>query len=274
MGAHHDGTGAQSAYGLSERMSETDVRKGRSLSGERGPQGVEIAASLMDDCLLAPHCGRRHRPSACEKFKDLSLQHRQSVIAEKELCARCLCHSDLGESNKKDCIRRGTPPHWLSSSVRRPDASPSQDRELPPVEAKAGRSAYACCIDIRVKTKSDLQKEAYGASLTTLFSASRQMSAFVQSRAVEKGVPYRIVPEVTVMLGDGRREKSTRLFFLEIRPYRSGTPRKAPEPYLVAAYGVKEVGPAAAAAPELPLLRERFIKTRPSLTMGGLAQKE
>jgi hypothetical protein len=86
-------------------------------------------------------------------------------------------------------------------------------------------------------------------------------------------VPYRIVPEVTVMLGDGRREKSTRLFFLEIRPYRSATPRKAPEPYLVAAYGVREVAPAAAEAPELPLLRERFM-TRPTLTMGGLAQKE
>ncbi len=142
------------------------------------------------------------------------------------------------------------------------------------MEAKAGRSTYACRIDIRIKTNSDLQKEAYGASLTTLFSASRQMSAIVQSTAVEKGVPYRIVPEVTVMLGDGRREKSTRLFFLEIRPYRSAAPRKAPEPYLVAAYGVKEVAPAATAAPELPLLRERFIKTRPSLTMGGLAQKE
>jgi hypothetical protein len=127
MGAHHDGTGAQSAYGLSERMSETDVRKGQSLDRD----------------------------------------------------------SDLDESKKKDCIRKGTPHHWLSSSVRRPVASPSQDRELPPVEAKAGRSAYACRIDIRVKTKSDsdLQKEAYGASLTTLFSASRQMSAIVQNSA-------------------------------------------------------------------------------------------
>jgi hypothetical protein len=84
---------------------------------------------------------------------------------------------------------------------------------------------------------------------------------------------YRVVPEVIVMLGDGRQEKSTRLFFLEIMPYRSAVPRKAPEPYLVAAHGVKEVAPAAALAPELPLLRERF-KTRPTLTMGGLAQKE
>jgi hypothetical protein len=176
MGAHHDGTGAQSAYGLDERMSETDMRKGRSLERECGPPRVEEAASLMEDCLLAPHCGWRHRPAACDKFKDLSLQHRQSIIAEKELCARCLRHSDLDESKKKDCIRRKTPPHWLSSSVRRPDRSPSHERALPPpVEAKAGRSAYACRIDIRVKTKLDLQKEDYGASLTTLFSASRQM---------------------------------------------------------------------------------------------------
>ncbi len=76
------------------------------------------------------------------------------------------------------------------------------------------------------------------------------------------------------MMGDGRPEKSTRLFFLEIRPYRSVIPQKAPEPLLVAAYGVKELAPAATAAPELPLLRERFSKSRPTLTMGGLSQKE
>jgi hypothetical protein len=34
------------------------------------------------------------------------------------------------------------------------------------------------------------------------------------------------------------------------------------------------VAPAATAAPELPLLRERVSKSRPTLTMGGLAQKE
>jgi hypothetical protein len=163
VGAGYDGTRAQSAYESGERMSEADMRKGRSLARERGPQGVEVAASLMEDCLLAPHCGRRHRPSACEKFKDLSLQHRQSVIAEKELCVRCLSHSDLDESKKKECIRRGTLPHWLGSDVRRPDAPTCQDRDLPPVEAKAGRSAYACRINIRVKTKSDSHKEAYGA---------------------------------------------------------------------------------------------------------------
>jgi hypothetical protein len=228
----------------------------------------------MEDCLLAPHWGRRHRPAGCDRFKDLSRQHRQSVIAEKELCACCLRHSDLDESKKKDCIRRGTPPHWLSSSMRRPDASPNQERELlPPVEAKAGRSAYACRIDIRVKTKLDLQKEAYGAGLTTLFSASRQMSAIVQSAAIEKGIPYRIVPEVTVMLGDGRREKSTRLFFLEIRPYRSAVPRKAPEPLLVAAYGVKEVAPAAAAAPELPLLRKGSVRADLPSPWGALPRR-
>jgi hypothetical protein len=73
MGAHHEGTGAQSAYGLDEKVSETDTRKGRPL--ERGHRflGVEEAANLMEDCLLAPHCGLQHRPAACEKFKDLSL---------------------------------------------------------------------------------------------------------------------------------------------------------------------------------------------------------
>ncbi len=256
-------------------MSETDTRKGRPRERGRRPLGVEEAGSLMEECLLAPHCGLRHRPAACEKFKDLSLQQRQSVIAEKELCARCLRHSDLDESKKRDCIRKMAPPHWLGSSVRRPGRSPSRERELPPtVEAKAGRSTYACRIDIRIRTKLDSHKEEYGASLTTLFSASRQMSAIVQATAVEKGVPYRTVPEVTLMLGDGRREKSTKLFFLEIKPYMSTIPQNAPEPILVAAYGVKELAPTAAAAPELPLLRERFRSSRPVLTMGGLSQKE
>ena len=185
MGAHHDGTGAQSAYGSGERVSEADMMKGQSLDRERGPQGVEIAASLMEDCLLAPHCGWRHRPSACQKYKDLSLQHRQLIIAEKELCTRCLRHSDLDESKKRDCIRKMTPPHWLVSSVRQPGRSPSRERELPPpVEAKEGRSTFACRIDIRVRTKTDLHKEAFGASLTTLFSATRQMSAIAYTTAV------------------------------------------------------------------------------------------
>ncbi len=100
------------------------------------------------------------------------------------------------------------------------------------MEAKAGRSIYDCRINIRVKTKSDSHKEAYGAGLTTLFSATRQMLAMALGAAIEQGLPYRVVPEVNVMLGDGRREKSTRLFFLDIMPYRSAAPRKAPEPYI------------------------------------------
>ncbi len=43
--------------------------------------------------------------------------------------------------------------------------------------------------------------------MTTLFSAMRQMLAIALGTAIEKGVPYRVVPEVTVMLGDGRCEK-------------------------------------------------------------------
>ncbi len=165
--------------------------------------------------------------------------------------------------------------HWVGSSVRWPGKSPSRERELPPpVEAKAGMSTYACGIDIRAKTKWDSQKEEFGASLTMLFSASRQMSAIVQTVAVEKGVPYRTVPEVTVMLGDGRREKSMKLFFLEIKAYRSAQATKDPEPILVAAYGVKKLAPAATAAPELPLLRYRFRNSRPALTLGVLSQKE
>jgi hypothetical protein len=129
-------------------------------------------------------------------------------------------------------------------------------------------------MDIRVRTKLDSRKEEYGASLAALFSASRQMTAVVQAVAMEKGLPWRTVPEVTVMLGDGRRETSTKLFFIEVKAYQSVQATKEPEPILIAAYGVRDLEPAASVAPELPLLRHRFPDSRPALTMGVLSQKE
>jgi hypothetical protein len=213
----------------------------------------------MEVCLLSPECSQRHKPSAWDKFKELSLQHRQSVKAAKELCVRCLRHSNLDAVRVKECFRRKTPPHWLGSDVREPGAPPRQGRDQSPVEAKAGRIAYACCINIRVKTESDSHKKIYSAELATLFSTTRQMSVIALSAANKRGLPYKAVPEVNVMLGDGRREKSSRLFFLEVRPHRGiAHPRRVPAPTLVAAYGVSEVTLAAEAAPELPLLRERF----------------
>ena len=138
--------------------------------------------------------------------------------------------------------------------MRRPGKTPSPERELPPpMEAEAGRVTYACRMNIMARTKMDSRKEDYGASLAALFSASRQMTAVVQAVAVEKGLPWRPVPEVTVMLGDGRREKSMKLFFIEIKAYRSVQATKEPEPILIAAYGVRDLAPAASAAPELPL---------------------
>ncbi len=76
------------------------------------------------------------------------------------------------------------------------------------------------------------------------------------------------MPEVEVMLGDARREKSSRLFFLEVRPHKVVRPLRVPTICLVAAYGVSEMAPVSEAAQELPLLRERF-SVRP---MGDLAQ--
>ncbi len=179
---------------------------------------MKEAANLMEECLLAPHCRERHRATACKKFKGLSLQYRQSVIAEKELCANCLRHSDLDASKKKECVRRVAEPHWVGSSVRRPGKTPSPEREMPlPVEAEAGKVTYACRMDVMARTKMDSRKEEYGASLAALFCASRQMTAVVQTVAVEKGLPWRTVPEVTVMLGDGRQETSTKLFFFRLK---------------------------------------------------------
>jgi hypothetical protein len=119
----------------------------------------------MEECHLAPHCGERHRATACEKFRELSLQHRQSVIAEKELCANCLRHSDLDESKKRDCVRRAAAPHWVGSSVRRPGKTPSPKRELPPpMEAKAGRATYACRMNIMARSKLDAEGGLRGES--------------------------------------------------------------------------------------------------------------
>jgi hypothetical protein len=147
--------------------------------------------------------------------------------------------------------------------------------EMPtPGEPVAGKASYACRMDVMVKTKADLRQGEYGADLSVLFCPARQMTAIVQSVAVEKGIPWRAVPEVTVMLGDGRRETSAKLFFIKIKATRSHRASKEPEPILIAAYGVQNLAPFAAAAPELPLLRHRFPGARPSIAMGLLAQKE
>ena len=64
------------------------------------------------------------------------------------------------------------------------------------------------------------------------------------------------------------------LFLIEIKAYRSHRSGKEPNPILIAAYGVQDLAPFAAAAPELPLLRHRFQDARPAIAMGMLAQKE
>ncbi len=94
--------------------------------------------------------------------------------------------------------------------------------------------------------------KSYSAELATLFSTKRQMSVIALSAAIRQELPYRTVPEVEVMLGDGRRENSIRLFFLEVRPHKVVQPLRVPVPFLVAAYGFSEVAPAAEAAQELP----------------------
>jgi hypothetical protein len=71
----------------------------------------------MEVCLISPQCSKRHKPSASDKFKGLSLQHWQSVIAAKELCVHCLRHSNLDAVTLKECTRRKTPPHWLGSEA-------------------------------------------------------------------------------------------------------------------------------------------------------------
>ncbi len=212
MEASYSGTRARSTYELGEGMSEPDIKRGRSPDRDRGPQKEEKRAGLMEVCLFSVQCSQRHKPFACDKFKGLSLHHWQSVIAAKELCVCCLRQSDLDAVKVKECTRRKTLPHWLGSDVREPGAPLRQERDLLPVEAKAGRLVLACRTNIRVKTESDSHEEIYSAELATLFSTTRQMSVITLSAAIGQGLPYRTVPEVNVMLGDGRREKSPQAF--------------------------------------------------------------
>jgi hypothetical protein len=157
--------------------------------------------------------------------------------------------------------------------VRELAAQPRLDRELPPVEAKAGKIVYACPTNIRVKGLSDSHAKIYSAELAMLFSAKWQMSVVALEAAIGQRMSYRMVPEVEVMLGDGRREKSSRLFFQEVRPHRgTAHPMRVLAPFLVATNGVSEVAPAGEAAQDLPLQRERF-NVRPSLTMGDLGSE-
>jgi hypothetical protein len=176
------------------------------------------------------------------------------------------------EVKARECIRKNTQAHWLSSKASNPQAPPRGDNEPPPVEPKAGRMPYACRTNIQVKVASDLQADSYSAELATLFDTKRQMSAIVTETAISRGLEYMTVPEVEVILDDGRRKLFNKLFFLKVRPYRyrTGHPVRAPEPLLLAAYGVTKAAPAAVAAPELPLLTWRF-RTRLNLAMGDLA---
>ncbi len=65
------------------------MKKGAHFSAN-GVAKAREAGDLLEKCLLTPHCRERHRATACEKFKSLSLQHRQSIIAEQESLIRSL----------------------------------------------------------------------------------------------------------------------------------------------------------------------------------------
>ncbi len=83
MEAHHDGTRAQSAYWLEEKVSATYTRKGRPRERGSRPLGVEEAGNLMEECLLAPHCGMRHRPTCAADFSLLNLPKGKSLGSSK-----------------------------------------------------------------------------------------------------------------------------------------------------------------------------------------------
>jgi hypothetical protein len=96
----------------------------------------------------------------------------------------------------------------LSSKARDPRAPLREEREVLPVELKAGRIPYACRTNIRVKTASDSQADSYSTELAKLLDTKGQMSAIAHDAAIRRGLQYMTVPEVEVMLGGGKREMS------------------------------------------------------------------
>ncbi len=188
------------------------------------------------------------------------------MIAAKELCLHCLRHSNLDAVTVKECTRRKTPLHWLGN-----EATPGGGSA-----AGGGKGGQAnVCLPHQYHgeyivrfVRGDLQCRAGHAVQHNRTNVDYRPEHSHRARA-----PYRTVLEVNTMLGDGRREKSSRLFFLEVTPHRGiAHPWRVPAPFLVAAYGASEAVPVAEAASELPLLRERF-NVRPSLTKGELAQQ-
>jgi hypothetical protein len=91
-----------------------------------GPRGKE-ATCQEDGGVLALTAMQRHRPTVCDKFKGLSLQHRRSVIVAKELSAHCLCHSSLDAAKVRECTKKSTQAHWLSSEAINPRIPPRSD---------------------------------------------------------------------------------------------------------------------------------------------------
>ncbi len=143
------------------------------------------------------------------------------MIAAKDLCLR---HRDLDKVKVSECIRRNTPPHWLGSDVRDPDAQPRAEVELLRVEAKAGRIVWACRTTIRVKAESDSHAESYSAEQSTLFSTKRQMSVITLCADIGKSCCAGSRSDVRRW----PREKSSRLFFLEVRPHKVVRPLRVP----------------------------------------------
>jgi hypothetical protein len=119
---------------------------------------------------------QRHRPTACEKLRKLSLQHRQSVIAAQELCVYCLRHSDLEVVKTRECTN--TRAHWVSSEARDPHMLPHVDRELPPVDT--------ICLPHQHQDKDGVR--SYSAELPTIFDTKRQMSVIAMDAAIGRGL--------------------------------------------------------------------------------------
>jgi hypothetical protein len=99
------------------------VSRGRSWA----PGAKRQQVKKIEVCLLSPQCLQRHRPTVCDKFKGLSLQHMRSVIVAKELCAHCLRHSGLDAAKVRECTKKSTQAHWLSSEAINPRIPPRSD---------------------------------------------------------------------------------------------------------------------------------------------------
>jgi len=123
---------------------------------------------------------------------------------------------------------------------------------------------------IHVRSRADMEAGGYNVRLTTLYDSNQQQSYIRDEVARRHALRYIRVPERTVKLFPAAREKTTKLYILDVKP-RSPAVK---EPEVLSCYGVEggqRTLPEEFGANEL---RQKFAKRPGRLTNANVAQPE